>query len=83
MKPSILALREPGGGLMVAPAEKAAPMGSQFDSKQFREQFVPPLSCFPQSRCNSSSCGTPVLLRLLLDLDTYRGVDPLGVLPLF
>ena len=26
---------------------------------------------------------TPVLLRLLLDLDTYGGVGPLGVLPLF
>ena len=26
---------------------------------------------------------TSVLLRLLLDLDRYRGVDPLGVFPLF
>ena len=26
---------------------------------------------------------TPVLLRLLLDLDTYGGVDPLGVFPLY
>ena len=26
---------------------------------------------------------TPVLLRLLLDLDTYGGIDPLGVFPLF
>ena len=26
---------------------------------------------------------TSVLLRLLLDLDTYGGVDPLGVFPLF
>ena len=26
---------------------------------------------------------SPVLLRLLLDLDTYGGVDPLGVFPLF
>ena len=25
----------------------------------------------------------PVLLRLLLDFDTYAGVDPLGVFPLF
>ena len=25
---------------------------------------------------------TPVLLRLLLDLDTYGGVDPFGVFPL-
>ena len=33
MKPSIPALRELGGGLVVAPAEKASLMGSQFDSK--------------------------------------------------
>ena len=26
---------------------------------------------------------TPVILRLLLDLDSYGGVDPLGVFPLF
>ena len=28
-------------------------MDSQFDNKQCREQFVTPLYCFPQSRCNS------------------------------
>ena len=27
--------------------------------------------------------GTPVLLHLLLDLDTYGGVNPLGMFPLF
>ena len=42
-----------------------------------------PLSCFPQSRCNSLAIRTSVFLRLLLDLDTYWGVDPLGVFPMF
>ena len=37
----------PGGGLVVAPAEKASHLGSQFDSKQCCEQFVTPLSRFP------------------------------------
>ena len=41
------------------------------------------LSCFPQSRCNSLAFRTPVFLRLHLDLDTYGGVDPLCVFPLF
>ena len=68
---------------MVAPAEKASLMDSQFDSKQCREQFVTRLSCFPQSRCISLVFRTPVLLRLLLDLDTYCGVDLFGVFPLF
>ena len=41
--------------------------------------FVTPLSCFLQSRCNSLAVQTPVLLSLLLDLDTYCGVDRFGV----
>ena len=32
---------------------------------------------------NSFAFRTSALLRLLLDLDTYGGVDPLGVFPLF
>ena len=82
VKPSIPALG-PEGGLVVAPAEKASLLGSQFDSKQCREQFATPLSCFPQSRCNSLAFRIPVLLRLLLDLDTSGGDDPFGVFPLF
>ena len=82
VKHSILALGGPGGGLVVAPAEKSSFLGSQFDSKQCREQFVTLLSCFPQSRCNSLVLRTSVLLRLLLDLDTY-GVLILWVFPLF
>ena len=81
VKPSFPSLRGPGGGLVVAAAEKSSLLGSQFDSKQCREQFVTPLSCFPQSRCNCLAFWTLVLL--LLDLDRYGGIDPLGVFPLF
>ena len=63
----------------MAPAEKAFLLNSQFDSKQ----VVTPLTCFPQLRCNYVPFWTPVILRLLLDLDTYGGVDHLGVFPLF
>ena len=83
MKPSIPALRGPGGGLVVAPTEKASLLCSQFDSKQCHKQFDKPLSCIPQSLCNSLDFRTPVLLRLLLDLVTYGIVDSLGVFPLF
>ena len=83
VKPSISALSCPRGGLVAAPAEKASLKGSQFDSKHSSEQFVTPLSCFPQSRCNSLAFRTSVLLRLLLDLDTCGAVDPFGVFPLF
>ena len=91
VKQSIPALRGTGGGLVLqtvhslylSPAEKASLVGSQFDSKKCREQFVTPLCCFPQPRCNSLAFRTPVLLRLRLDFDTYGGVHPLGVFPLF
>ena len=79
MKPYIPALRGPGGGLVVAPAEKGSLVGSQFDSKLCRQQLVTPLPCFPQSMCNSLAFRIPALLRLLLDLDTYGSVDHLGV----
>ena len=81
MKPSITALRGHGGGLAVAPAEKASLLGSQFDRKQCCNLFVTHLSSFPQSRCNSLAFRISVLLRLLPDLDTYGGVDPVGVFP--
>ena len=61
---------------MLAPAEKTSLLGFQFDNKQRREQFVAHLSCVPHSRCFCLAFRTRVLLRMLLDLDTYGGVDP-------
>ena len=43
----------------------------------------PHLCLVSLSQCNSLALRTPVLLRLLLDLYTYGGVDLLGVFPLF
>ena len=40
VKPSIPALRMPGGGLVVAPAEKDSLLGTQCDSKQCHTKFV-------------------------------------------
>ena len=83
MKPNIPALRGPGGGLVVASAEKASLLPSQFESKQCREQIVTPLFSIRQSRCNSLAFQTSVLLHLLLDFDTYGGVGVLGAFSLF
>ena len=76
--------QEPGGGLVVAPAEKTSLLGSKFD----RNSVVSSLSllCLVSISLGDFLGGdfwTSVLLRLLLDLDTYEGVDPLGVFPLF
>ena len=54
-----------------------------FWARQCCQQFVTPLSCFPQFRCNYQAFRTLVLLRMLHYLDTYGGVVPLGVFPLF
>ena len=54
--------------LVMVPVEKASFLGSQFESKQCREQFVTPLACFLRYRCNSLAFQTPVLLHLLLIL---------------
>ena len=67
---SHLALRGPGDGLVVAPAEKFVTPGLSVWQQQCREQFVTPLSCFPHSRCNSLALWAPVILYLLLDIYT-------------
>ena len=69
--------------MVEAPGKKNLLLGLQFNNKQCSEQSVTTSSCFSQSRCNSLAFRTPILLRLLLDLDTYFGVDPLGVFLLF
>ena len=72
--PSIPGLRGPGGGLVVTHTDKA--------SLRFLNLTVSSST----SSSSLSSCvqfSTPVLIHLLLDLDSYWGIDFLGVLPLF
>ena len=67
---------------MVAPVEKSSLLGSQFDSKQCREQFFT-FVLFPSVLVQFFDLPISILVRLLLDFDTNRGDDPLGVFPLF
>ena len=84
VKPTIRALRRPSGGLVVASAEKLSLTPWRSVWQQAVSWAVsPPLSCFPRLRWNSLAFWASVYLRLLLDLDTYGGVDPLSVFPLF
>ena len=41
------------------------------------------MSSLSQSRCNALAFRASVLMRLLFDLDTYGGVDPLRVFRLY
>ena len=67
---------------MVAAAEKVSQLCSQFDSNQCCEQFV--TLCLVSLSLNAILWPSKLLsFCLLLDLDTYGGIDPLGVFPLF
>ena len=84
MKPSIPALRAPGVVwwwiLLRKPHSWALSLTA---SSVVRSLSCTPLSCFLQSGCNSLAFRTSILLHLLLDLDTYGVVNPMGVFPLF
>ena len=78
--PSLLGAR---GSLISSPGDKAELLSRHFDSKQSRDVFDVPDTCYPEPLCCSFAFRSSVILRLLLDLDEYGGVDPVGVFPQF
>lgn len=80
---SIPPLMKPGGALVADPASKADLLSSFFDSKQSREDVGLPQTCHPEPKLSSFAFRSSAVLKLLLDLDSYGGVDPLGFFPLF
>lgn len=80
---SIPPLMKPGGGLVADPASKAELLSSFFDSKQSREEIGLPQTCHPEPKLTSFAFRSRTVRKLLLDLDSYGGVDPLGFFPLF
>ena len=83
-KPSAPALSGPGGGMVVPPAEKASLLGSQFDSKQCREQLshICLVSLFLGSIFWPSGLLSFCVCFLILT-HMNGAVDPLDVFPLF
>ena len=72
--PSVPTVRGPGGNLVVAPAQKALLFCCQSDITLLGAAFNS-FTCFVQSRYNYLfGFLTPVLLSLLLELDTYESV---------
>ena len=66
-----------GGGLVGESVGKADMLSACFDGKQSRD----PVDL--SSTCHLSTSLTTFAFRLLLDLDSYGGTDPLGMFPLF
>ena len=56
---------------------------NHFDSKQSREAVDLPLTCHPSPSVSTFAFRLREVRRLLLDLDSYGGTDPLGMFPLF
>ena len=80
---SIPHLMKQGGALVTDPASKADLLNSFFDSKQSRVSIDLPHTCHPETKLSSFAFRARSVHELLMDLDAYGGVDPLGFFPLF
>ena len=72
-----------GGGLVCDSVGKADLLLDHFDSQQAREAVDLPLFCHPSPSLTTFAFRSREVRRLLLDLDSYGGTDPLGMFPLF
>ena len=72
-----------GGGLVFVSVGNSDLLSDHFDSKQSREAVDLPLTCHPSPSLTTFACRSKEFRRLLLDLDPYGGIDPLGMFPLF
>ena len=62
---------------------KADLLSDRFDSKQFRESVDLRLSCQPSPSLITFAFRSNEVWRLLLDMDSYGGIDPFGFFSLF
>ena len=72
-----------GGGLVCESVGKVDLLSSHFDRKQFREAVDLPLRCHSSRSLTTRAFRSSEIRRVLLDLDHYRGTDPLGMFPHF
>ena len=76
-------LASEGGGLVCESVGKADLLSDNFDSKQSREAIDLRLTCHPSHSLTTFAFRAREVRRLLFDLDTYGGTDPLGMFNLF
>ena len=62
---------------------KADLLSDHFDRKQSRESVDLLVTCHPSPSLITFAFRSSEVKRLLLDLDSYGGTDPLGMFPLF
>ena len=72
-----------GGGLVNESVGKPDLLSDHFDGHQPRESVDLSLTCHPSPILTTFAFRSCEVKHLLLDLDTYGGPDPLGMVPLF
>ena len=72
-----------GGGLVCESVGKADMLSAHFDGKQSRDPVDMSSTCHPSPSLTTFAFGSREVRRLLLDLDSCGGTDPLGMFPLF
>ena len=72
-----------GGGLVCDSVGKADMLSAHIDGKQSRDPVDLPSTCHPSPSVITFAFRSREVKRLLLDLDSYGGTDPLGMFPLF
>ena len=72
----------PDGSVCHRSKDKADLLASVFDGKQCGDKLTFPPSCFPDIKLSSIAFKSSELARLLEDLDSFGGCDPLGFLPI-
>ena len=72
-----------GGGLVCESVGKADLLSAHFDGKQSRDPVDLPSTCHPSPSLTTFAFRSREVKRLLLDLDSYGGTDPLGMFPFF
>ena len=72
-----------GGGLVCESVRKADTLSAHFDGKQSRDPVGLPSTCHPSPSLTTFAFRSWEVKRLLLDLNSYAGTDPLGMFPLF
>ena len=80
---SLISLVGAGGGLVCESVGKANMLSAHFDGKQSRDPVDLTSTCHPSPSLTSFAFRSQEVQRLLLDLDSYGGTDPLGMFPLF
>ena len=80
---SVPLLVSEGGGLVGESVGKADLQSDHLDSKQSREAVDMPLTSHPSPSLITFAFRSREVRLLLLDLDPYSGIGPLGIFPIF